>query len=835
MNIPLKWLAEYVPLLLSPAELAQRLTIAGLEVAAFRSFGLPVPDGLRVRQEEPGPVWDRDKVFTARLVSVEKHPNADKLKLPLVQYGEGRTQQLVTGAPNINLGDSGQKVVIGLAGTVFFDGHVSPKVLTKLTPKPVRGVPSEGMVMSNLELGINEEHEGIIILDDDAPVGVPYADYMGDLVLEVDILPNMARCLSMLGVAYEVAAMTGAVVTEPTREIKLPGEPITGKAHVKIADAGLCPRYAAGLITNVTIKPAPVWMQTRLTYAGMRPINNIVDVTNYVMLELGQPLHAFDYDVLVRRAGGKAPTITIRPAMAGETLVTLDKVERKLTPDMLLITDEVGPIALAGVMGGLETEVSANTKNILLESASFDPISIRRTSRGLNLISEASGRFSRGVPAESVPISLARASFLMAQCANGTVAAGSVDVWPEPKSPRVIELKMSEVKRILGMEVPIEECTRILGTLRFGVTKLNGTLQVTLPPDRMDIQEGAADLIEDIARLYGYEKLPSTLLREEMPAMAGDPQVAFEEVVRDTLVTLGLQEAITYALTTPEKEAPLGLAAREYVRLLNPISSERAVMRQSLLTGLLEVTAKNLHERSEVSLFEIGSIYLGDVAKKLPEEPRKLAIVLSGRRYADHWGDAGSTPKTLRDFYDLKGVVEELLAGLHVEATFRVATVSMLHPGKAAEIRVNDIIVGVFGELHPRVAPVFELAGKTILVAEIDLGLLRASVPARFGYSPISPFPPALRDVAVIVPEEMTGETIEREIRAAGGNLLREIRLFDVYRGESIPAGTKSLAYALSYQALDKTLADKDIEKAHKGVENRLRHVLKAKIRGQDA
>ncbi|MFO0845971.1 MAG: phenylalanine--tRNA ligase subunit beta [Gemmataceae bacterium] len=340
MKIPLKWLAEYVEIDVPVAELARRLTMAGLEVGSYRSFGLPAPEGLRVRADEPGPVWDRDKVVIARLVSVEKHPDADRLKLPTVEYGQGRTLKMVTGAPNISVGDSGQKVVLGLKGTSYFDTHVSPKQLKELKPGKIRGVPSEAMVMSNAELGINDEHEGIILLEEDAPVGVPFADYAGDIVLEVDVLPNMARCLSMIGVAREVAAFLGKPLKRPTTTPQATGAPIEGRARVVIEDPNLSARYAAGLIEGVKIGAAPAWMQRRLTYAGMRPINNIVDVTNYVMLEWGQPLHAFDYDVLRKRAGGKAPAILVRPARPGRVLKTLDGVERKLTPDMLLITDE---------------------------------------------------------------------------------------------------------------------------------------------------------------------------------------------------------------------------------------------------------------------------------------------------------------------------------------------------------------------------------------------------------------------------------------------------------------------------------------------------------------
>jgi phenylalanyl-tRNA synthetase beta chain len=832
MKIPLGWLADYVTVDIPANELVRRLTLAGLEVSGVKVFGLPVPDGLRVKPEDQGPVWERDKVFVARIVKVEKHPNADKLKLPTVEYGEGRTKLLVTGATNIHVGDSGKKVIVGLAGTVFWDGHVSPKKLSKLEPKPVRGIPSEGMVMSALELGISDEHEGIIILEDDAPVGVPLADFMGDIVIEVDVLPNMARCLSMVGVAREVAAITGGTLKAPPSAVQAAGPDIAGRAKVVIDDLALSPRYSAGLIEGVKIGPAPGWMQRRLSYAGMRPISNIVDITNYVMLEWGQPLHAFDYDVLKARAGGKAPTIIVRSSKEGETLKTLDGNLRKLTPDMLVIADEAGPIALAGVMGGAETEVSERTTNILLESANFDFVSIRRTTRALDLPSEASMRFSRGIHPEMVPIALARASELMRRYAGGTVAKGVVDVYPAPLPGRQIVLKMSEVRRILGVDLPIEECSRFLKALEFGVEVVGKeAIKATVPPHRLDIQEGPADLIEDIARLHGYDRLPATLLKDQLPPQENNEPLLFEEKVRDRLVALGLQEIITYSLTTPEREAPLGLPAIDYVKLQNPISSERVVMRHSMLTGVLEAAASNLRQTEDVRLFEIGSVYLPKPGQKLPDEPRRLGIALSGRRYQDFWADGGQTPWGGLDFFDLKGIVEALLADLRLGGvSYRPVKEPHLHPGKGAEVVAGDRRLGVLGELHPKVAEAFGLSGRSVLVAEIDLEALRAAVPPRFAYVPVPRFPAALRDVAVIVEESIPAERVAAEIRAGGGELLRDVRLFDVYRGESISAGTKSLAFALAYQA-DRTLTDKEVERAHKGIEGRLRHVLQGQIR----
>lgn len=833
MKIPLNWLREYVETPLSPAELIERLTLGGLEITGVRVFGLPVPAGVRVRPEELGPEWHRDRIVTARVLGVEPHPNADKLKLVRLEYGAAEPKVVVTGAPNIRVGDSGQIVVLALTGSVLFDGHATPKKLVVLKPTQLRGVPSDAMVCSGYELGTTDDHEGIILLPSDTPVGTPLADLMGDIVLEADILPNMARCLSLLGVAREVAALGGSTVCVPEAAPPAGGPPIAGRVKVAIADPALSNRYIAYLIEGVQIGDAPLAMQTRLAYAGMRPISNVVDVTNYVMLETGQPLHAFDYDVLVKRAGGQPPCITVRPARAGETLVTLDKNERKLSPEHLVIADAAGPIALAGVMGGLETEVTAATKNILLEAAHFDFVSIRRTAKAFDLPSEASYRFSRGIHPETAAFAGARAARLLAEHCGGTVATGCVDCYPAPRSPQVIDLKHREVTRLLGIPVPTGEVCRILTALDFGVEETGPDgVRVTVPTHRVDIQEGAADLIEELARVGGYDRLPATLLADPLPAQVGNPALAAEEAFRDLLVGYGLTEFITYALTSPAREAPLAPPPAEYVRLVNPIISDRDCLRQTVLTGVLECTAANLKHTPTVRAFEIGPVFLPVAGEKLPAEPTRVAVVLTGPRSPATWsGPAGSD----YDFFDLKGIVEAVLADRHIAgASIRPAAAAHLHPGKSAELFVGDRSVGVFGELHPKAAAAFDLGKRAVLVAEFDLATLLAAVPARFAYAPVPRFPAALRDVAVIVPEATPAEAVAAEVRAGGAGLLSGVQLFDVYRGDSIPAGTKSLAFALSYQAADRTLTDKEVDKAHQKIEARLKHVLKAVIRGKE-
>jgi phenylalanyl-tRNA synthetase beta chain len=839
MKVPLGWLRDYVDVDLPVGQIVERLTLAGLEVGGLRLIGVPPPDGVRVKAEEAGPVWDRDKVVVGEIIGIEQHPNADRLTLPTVDIGGGRTKTLVTGAPNVKVGDRGQKVIVALSGAVLFDGHSDQKVLKELKPTKIRGVPSDAMVCSYKELGISDEHEGIILLGADAPApGVPAVDYLGDVVLELDVLPNMARCLSIIGVAREVAALTGQSLRLPPHSMRAAGKAIEGQVRVVIEDAKLSARYAAALLTGVHVGPAPEWMQRRLTYAGMRPINNLVDVTNYVMLEWGQPLHAFDYDKLVARARGKPPVITVRVARAGEVLTTLDGVKRVLTPENLVIADTAGPVAIAGVMGGAETEVSPATKNVLLESANFDAISVRRTMRGFNLPSEASVRFSKGIHPELVRPAAERAAELIREHGAATIQRGLVDNYPAPVPTQVVTLGLAEVRRQLGIDLPVDEAARILRSLEFGVEQTEPeTLRVTVPPHRLDIQAGSADLIEELARIHGYDRLPATLLADRLPAQHTNQALAFEERVRDLLVTLGLQEVITYSLTMPEREQPLGLVRGEYVRLLNPISSERVVMRQTVLAGMLEVAAANLRHTDDVRLFEIGPVFLSREGEKLPAEPRRLGLVLTGKRRAAFWCDSlDSLPTSpALDFFDLKGVVEAVAGDLHLrEVTYQPAAAAYLHPGMAAELLVGGKSIGVFGQIHPQVSEIYKLAGRIVLAGELDLEALQAAVPARYTYTPVGVFPAALRDVAVVVDEAVPAERVAAEIRAAGGGLLRQVRLFDLYRGGSIAAGKKSLAYALTYQADDRTLTDKEVDKAHKKIEDRLQHVLKAQIRGKE-
>jgi len=828
MLVPLSWLRDYVPLPADPAALIERLTLAGLEASGTQVFGLPAPAGIRMK--EAGLTWERDKVLVARVLKIEKHPDADKLKLVTLDYGAAEPKTVVTGAPNIAPGQSGMKVVLGLRGSKYFYTDKDGKKSTfTLEPKALRGIMNDAMCMSNFELGISEEHEGIIILDETDPAtGTPIQDVLGDIVVELDILPNMARCLSLIGIAREVAALTGVECTIEEPEVATSSETIDGKVQVEIADPKLCGRYTATIIRNVAVGPSPRWMRSRLQSAGMRPINNVVDITNYVMLEYGQPLHAFDYDVLVRRAGGKPPVISVRPAKPGEKLKTLDGQDRELNGDNLVIADGAGPIALAGVMGGLDTEVTDATKTVLLESASFDFVSVRRTARQFTLFSEASTRFSKGIhPAVVAPAAI-RAAQLFREAAGAAVLAGIVDNYPATLPPQVIQLQATEIRRLLGFDIPAAEVERVLKALQFKVEPATFGWTVTVPQTRLDIQAGAADLIEELARVSGYDRLPESHLAIALPDQRGNRELELEERVRDLLADQGLQECITYSMTGPGSGAG--------VELLNPISPERSVMRTELLPGLLEVAARNLLNFESVSLFEVGPIFVKKPSDPLPDERSSLGFVLCGRRTAAAWDDPQGVKPAPFDFFDLKAIVETLAADLHLpNVTFHpFPNATLLHPGRAAVLQIAGKAVGSFGELHPKVAERYGLGERAVQVAELELDAILTAVPERYPYKPFPTMPPAKRDIAIIVAEDVPMEKVLDELRAAGGDLLSDAVLFDLYKGDSIPAGTKSLAFALVYQAPDRTLGEKEIEKAHQKIEGRLRHVLKAQIRGKD-
>ncbi len=841
MRVPISWLKEYVELCCPVDELAERLTLAGLEVAAIHRIG---------------EWWDPERIVVGQIVAVKPHPNADRLVLVDVDHGQTEPQQVVTGAPNLfpyvgkslaNRDLPVLKVAFAREGALLVDAYSErrPRPFKKLKAAKIRGIRSAGMVCSERELGISDEHEGILVLPEDAPVGVPLRDYLGDSVLELELTPDMARCLSMVGVAREVAALTRAPLRLPPDTWHPSGEDrAKDYVDVVIENPELCQRYTATLIRDVQVGESPRWMQERLIKAGMRPINNIVDITNYVMLELGQPLHAFDYDLLLeraRRSGADRPTIVVRTARPGERMVTLDGVERELDPSMLLITDTAGPIAIAGVMGGAETEVHPGTRHILLESATFEGVNNRRTSQRLKLHSEASHRFTRGVPATLNDIAARRAAELMRAHAAGRIVPGQVDAYPVPQPQVVVYTTQSEIHRQLGMELDRSTVVDSLERLdfqvqerpdlpqdasaeaTFGLSREPGepVLEAQVPWHRLDVRV-PADLTEEVARMVGFDAMPETLLDTELPRQRRNFVLETEERIRDILVACGLQDTITHSLTTRENHARLHPRDPEpalrapYVELRNPLTPERSVLRRELAVSALENLAYNRRFSERLATFELGRVYLPEEGQGvLPKEERRLSIALLGPREAQGFQHGVRDPEPF-DFFDLKGILEVLLERLGYQedqiAWLPREDVDTYGP-RCAEVQVEGVSLGVFGEVHPQVREAFDLPETRVCLAELRLEPLIRPMWGVVRMRPISVYPPVVEDLAFIVDESTPARQVRDAIRRAGGDLVVDVALFDVYRGDPVPPGRKSLAFRVTYQSLDRSLSEKEVRR----------------------
>jgi phenylalanyl-tRNA synthetase beta chain len=851
MKVPISWLREYVDIDIPLEELAHKLTMAGLEVEEVTYIGLPMPGGLlegrpgghpRPETKISGLEWAPDKIVTAAVYEVMPHPNADRLVLCRLDDGE-REHIVLTGAPNLypykGLGPLPEplKVPYAREGARIYDGHQPGQVLTTLKRAKIRGVDSYSMICSEKELGISDEHEGVIILDGDAPVGVPLAEYMGDAVFEIAITPNIARDANILGVARETAAILDLPLRQPDYSFKAEGPSIQGKASIVITNPELNPRFVVGLIENVEIKPSPYWVQRRLRIAGMRPINNIVDATNYAMLEIGEPLHAFDYDVLVQRAGGKAPTILTRTAQPGERLITLDGIERALDDFTVLVCDTAGALSIAGVMGGAESEVSESTKNILLEGAAWNFINVRRTVNAQRLPSEAAYRFSRGVHPALAARGVGRCLELMRRWSGGVVCQGLVDNYPLPPVDPVVEVTPADVRRWLGIELSPAEIAGSLARLEFMVEIDGEVVRARTPDHRLDIGVGVigmADLLEEIARVYGYERIPETRMADELPPQRGNPELEREEHIRDLLVNLGLQEVVTYRMTAPEREARL-LPDRAvpdaglYVRIANPIAGDRHVLRRNLLSSLLEVVERNTRTRQRIALFEIGPVFTASEEAELPNELPRLAIAVAGPRALPAWQGAETGAM---DFFDLKGILEALFDGLHIQGVrYAPAEHPAFHPGKCARVILGEFVLGTFGELHPLVREHYELPPTPLASADLDLQALIQLIPERYPIEPVPSYPPVLEDLAIIVDESIPAEQVEAVILQAGGRTLNSLRLFDVYRGGQTGLGKKSLAYSLTYQSPERTLTDDEVLKIRQRIVRQLEKDLGARLR----
>ncbi len=851
MLVPVSWLKEFIDIDVPPEVLAERLTIAGLEVGHIQYVGLPQTfiEGIRYPVSDHL-VWDRDKLLLGAIREVKAHPNADRLVLAMVDTGGAELEQCVTGAPNLfeykdqGVIDPPLWTIFAAEGAEVWDGHSDTPRRMILKEKALRGIPNRSMVCSEKELGISDSHEGIILMHDDPgfPPGTPAQDVLGDVIFDIELTPNLARAYSILGVAREAAALLDVPLREPSYEFVAEGAPIEGQVSIEIREPELNPRFTFALIHGTTVQPSPEWMQRRLISVGQRPINNIVDVTNFITFEIGQPMHAYDYAKLVARARRRRshPHIITRLARQGEQIETLDEVQRTMDDFSILVTDEAGALGIGGIIGGAETEISEATTSVLLEAANWNFINVRHTMQAQKLSTDAGLRFSRGVHPSWAIRGVGRGIELMRQTGGGTVARGIVDDYPLPPDPVTVTLPIAEIERILGIPVSADDAAALLMRGGFSVHYDGDALDVAVPDIRMDIGTGIvgqADLIEEIGRVYGYGYVPNTIIADEMPPQRGNPSLDLEERTRDILVTLGLRENISYRLTTPEREALLvppgavsSLPLTNYVELANPIASDKVAMRHTLLGNLLTNAQNNARFTDRQQTFEIGAVYFKRADQPLPDEPRRLGLLMTGARAAEGWMKDGE-PQNV-DFFDLKGVVEGLLEALRIGGvSYKPAEHTTFHPGRSALLVVGDSEIGVFGEVHPLVAERFELSAAPVLAAEFDLDALLSFVPDVVTIRRLPTTPPVLQDIALIVKEETPAAEVEAVIRDAGGDLLKDVRLFDLYRGESIPAGHKSLAYSLTYQTDERTLTDQEVAQVHSRIVRTLHHRLDARLR----
>ena len=802
MKVTYNWLKEYVDFDFSVDELSHRLTMAGLEVDAIERLG----EGL-------------DSVIVARLADVSPHPDADRLTVCQVETG-GETCQVVCGATNHKTGDL---VAFAQVGTVLPGDF-------KIKKSKIRGQLSQGMLCSEKELGLSEEAAGILILAEDLPLGQPFFEAAGlkDVQFELGLTPNRSDCLSVVGVAREVAAMTGNTLRLPEVQIAESATDINQKSSVQLEDADLCPRYTARLIEGVKIGPSPDWLVRRVEAVGMRSINNVVDVTNFVMMELGQPLHAFDYN---RLRGGR---IVVRRAAEGEMFTTLDGQERSMQTDDLMICDGEGSVALAGVMGGLNSEVEEDTTDILLESAYFNPIAIRRTSKRLGLHTESSHRFERGSDVDMAPVALDRAAALIAELAGGQVAHGILDAYPETVESLTLELSVERCNRLLGVEISQEETCKVLNSIDLtSVTGANANLvQVTVPNFRPDI-EREVDLIEEVARLVGYERIVATMPKSQLDCQRLPRHLSLEKGVRDLMVAEGFAEIINYSFVAPESLDKIGLPAgdarRSTVAVLNPLSEDQSVMRTTLVPGLLETAAGNLAYRNEdLALFELRPVFGVVAGEELPKEALRLTALMCGRRDPEGWSQSSEEC----DFFDLKGVVEQLLESLWLTDVRWDSAESdcFYHPGKSAAVYAGDVLLGTIGELHPGLGKSYDLNRRMIL-CDLDLEAVFAKAGDFPGFAPLSRYPDIARDSALLIDDAMPVSQVFATLNRVRLKDLESIVLFDVYRGEGVPEGKKSIAIRARYRALDRTLTDDLIQKQHGKLIKSLEKELGAELR----
>jgi len=794
MKFTLSWLDEYIATNgLSAAQIANKLTMLGLEVDSVTPL-----------------FADLEDFTTARVTEVVKHPDADKLTVCTVDTGT-ETIQVVCGAPNVK---AGMLTAIAKPGVRLPDG-------TKIKKSKVRGIASAGMLCSARELGLNSDHQGLIELDIQGAAGIPLVDALGlrDTVIEVDLTPNRPDCASVRGIAREVSSFSGSAL----KPLVAAATPLTGTGvdyQVIIEEPSLCPRYTARKLTNVSIGPSPQWMQQRLTAVGMRPINNIVDITNYVMLECGQPMHAFDFDTL---KGQKI--IVRRPKSDENSLTTLDGSQRQIDADMLLICDGERPVAVAGVMGGLETEITESSSTILLESACFDPISIRRTARKLGIPSESSYRFERGVDPNLADVALERAVNLIIELAGATADTTGIDVYPGKKSPLELQLRTERVNCLLGMELSQEQIAKYLRSIEFTVTELDAsTLSVIVPSFRVDI-EREVDLVEEVARLVGYNEIPTSQPFIRMDYPKRDELRSLRQEVAKIMIAQGFYEAINYSFVSEEHLAFCRIAdndhRRQVTRLLNPLSEEQGMMRSMLLPGLLENIRRNINfQKTDIRLFETGKVFLQEKPGVLPQERLFLCAVISGQRYPE--SEPLYHAAQSADFFDVKGAAVNLIQVLRLQPAASDTLFGYepqqvqpyCDPSQAVIVRDGDQILGSLGAVHPETLKAFGIK-QPVFYLEIDLECLLRLPRKPKQFAALPKYPSVNRDISLVVPDTVPSGNLLTAIQTQQQKYLESVEIFDVYRGKPIQTGHKSVALSLTYRSATTTLDDQSVDKVH--------------------
>lgn len=801
MLLSFKWLRTCVQCNAPVEEIARRLTMAGLEVEAVAARG-------------PG----LSRVVVGRILGIVPHPGAGNLQICEVAGGN-RRYRVVCGAPNLVLG---QTVPLALEGARLADG-------SEIRALEIRGVLSEGVLCSEGELGLGDDTGGIMSLPANLDPGTPLADALKleDQILEISITPNRGDCLSVLGIAREVSALFGAPWTPPEITLRETGSPVETLASVIIQDPDLCPRYAARVVRKVKIGPSPLWLRQRLQAQGIRAINNIVDVTNFVMLEHGQPLHAFDYDRL------EGHRIVVRRARPGEPFTTLDGQNHALRADMLLICDAARGVALAGIMGGLNSEITPATTAVLIESAYFQPTGIRRTAKALGLGSESSYRFERGVDPDGVIRALDRAAQFMVELGGGELASGRLDVYPRPIRQQPIRLRVSKCARFLGLVLSRAEISRLLESIQLPVRAIDDdSLEILPPPFRSDLAR-EVDLMEEVARLAGFDHIPSTLPSALVTAVKPARTQALRELTKEILIGLGFSETISFSFIDRQATAKLCLPTDDrrfqHLPIRNPLTEDQAVLRTSLIPSMLETAARNQRQRQvNLRLFELGKVFFSRGGNELPEERFTLCALLSGMRRPAAWNE----PAEDVDFFDLKGVVEALFRRIGAPATHwqQTSAAPFLRPEAAAEIKLAGVRLAVVGELRPEVLQHFAVKGSAFLF-DLDFDLLEEKITKEKRFRPLPRFPEVNRDVAIVVPEELPAQNVLDFLEKHRPEYAESVILFDCYRGSQVEAGMKSLAFRITYRSPERSLTDDEVNEIHFHLTRNVLDAFKAELR----